>query len=329
MKCRAKLLAVAFVATLGGGAGAQVPDVAIARQLAIQGVEAVESGNCKDGVQLLERAEKMHHAPVHLQFIARCRYREGRLVMATELWRQIAREGAPAGASPALVNAVAEANAQLQRTLPRLARTTFRTTGEYPGLELRLDGTVLPQEILGGSQLLDPGPHELTATAPGYTPWQRGWTLTEGGNAEIVVTLAAAEGTPGPGPAVATGEGSGAGYPPWFGTAGWITASTGAAALVGGTVALLARNSRRNELESDCPNKECRDMEQAELDDRKSSIEGLTTAANVLFFGGGVLLAGGVTLIVLDKTSKSSGDGAAVVAGSHGALGGLTFRGRF
>ena len=329
MKCRAKLLAIAFVTAFGGEAGAQVPDVAIARQLAIQGVEAVEAGNCAEGASLLERAEKMHHAPVHLQYIARCRLREGRLVMATELWRQIIREGAPTGASPALVTAVNEANTQLGRTLPRLARTTIRTAAEYPGLELRLDGTVLPAEVLGGSQILDPGAHELTATAPGYAPWQRAWTLAEGGNTEIAITLLAAEAGSGPGPAVATGEDTNGKFPPWFGTAGWITASVGAGALVGGTVALLSRNSRRNELEKDCPNKICPPpMTQDELSDRQSSVESLTTAANILMFSGGALLAGGVTLIILDKTSKSSGE-TAVVAGSPGAPGGLTLRGTF
>jgi hypothetical protein len=128
---------------------------------------------------------------------------------------------------------------------------------------------------------------------------------------------------------VASGDERGGKYPPWFGTAGWITASVGGAALIGGTVALLARNSRRNDLENDClPNKVCPDISQDELDDRKQSIVDLTTAATVLMIGGGALLAGGVTLIVLDKTSGSSG-GTAIVAGSPGALGGLTFRGSF
>jgi hypothetical protein len=127
---------------------------------------------------------------------------------------------------------------------------------------------------------------------------------------------------------VASGDDHGK-FPPWFGTVGWITASTGAVAFVGGTVALLARNSRRNDLANACPDITCPPpMTQEELDDRKNSIVNLTTAASVLMIGGGTLIAGGVTLIVLDKTSGSPGN-ATIAAGSPGALGGITFRGTF
>src|SRR5262245_43815468 len=105
-------------------AGDSEMEIANARQLAIQGIDAVEGGNCKTGEPLLERAEKLHHATVHLQYIARCRLGSGRLVSATEMWRQIIREGAPPGSSPAVQAAVAEATAQLPKALPRLASTT-------------------------------------------------------------------------------------------------------------------------------------------------------------------------------------------------------------
>src|SRR5260221_283113 len=146
--CRAAVL-VAFVSAEGGvrAARAEVSPVATARQLAIQGIDAVESGDCVTGVPLLERAEQLHHASVHLQYLARCRAGAGRLVAATEMWRQIIREGAPEGSSPAVVAALGEATTELERTLPRLATTTIRTAAEYRGLELSLDGAPMPSEV--------------------------------------------------------------------------------------------------------------------------------------------------------------------------------------
>src|ERR1041385_7732363 len=152
------LLAVSFgVRTTLASAEDTEIEIANARQLAIQGIDAVEGGNCKAGEPLLERAEKLHHATVHLQYIARCRLADGHLVAATEMWRQIIREGAPAGSSPAVQAAVAEANPHLPRTLPRLASTTVRTSSDYRDIKLLLDGAALPQELIGAQQVMDPG----------------------------------------------------------------------------------------------------------------------------------------------------------------------------
>src|SRR5436190_5489961 len=117
-------------ATRAAGAADSEIEIANARQLAIQGIDAVESGNCKTGEPMLERAEKLHHATVHLQYLARCRLASGHLVSATEMWRQIIREGAPSGSSPAVQAAVAEANTHLPRALPKLAATTVRASAD-------------------------------------------------------------------------------------------------------------------------------------------------------------------------------------------------------
>jgi hypothetical protein len=344
---------IALVATfLARHAHAEVSEVATARQLAISGIDAVESGDCKKGEPLLDRAEKLHHASVHLQYLARCRAGSGRLVAATEMWRQIIREGAPPGASPAVLAALSEATTELERTLPRLATTTVRVAAEYKGLELRLDGVALPAEIVGTPQVLDPGAHELTAHAPGFAHWSKQWSLPEGGTADLVIELGPA--APGEESGAASGAaGAGPGdqgtRKSWVTPAGWVTASVGVAALIGGTVTLLARNSRREELANNCtkPNTTpggqplCwSDTDEAtappgshlytqeELESDKQTVRDLTTATNVLFISGGVLLAGGVTMIVLGRTSSSDdGPHTALLAGAPGAPAGLTLNG--
>src|SRR5690348_7059634 len=156
MRTRRAALA-AIVLFFACDAAAQETNVATARKLAIDGIDAIEAGDCDKGAPLLERAEQLHHASVHLQYLARCRVTKGRLVAATEMWRRIIRDGAPDGSSPAVVTALAEAQRELEKTLPRLAATTVRTAADYPGLSMTIDGTKLPADMVGTPQVLDPG----------------------------------------------------------------------------------------------------------------------------------------------------------------------------
>ncbi len=317
-------------------AAAQATSVATARQLAISGIDAVEAGNCDKGVPLLERAEQLHHASVHLQYLARCRAKSGKLVAATEMWRRIIRDGAPEGASPAVVAALTEAQSELDKALPRLASTTVRTTQDYPGLSLTIDGTKLPADMVGTRQILDPGDHELVVTAAGFQNWARRWTLAEGGTAELVVDL-----TPLPEGAIPPTEGLPARdeqkreSSSFLGPAGWITASVGAASLIAGTVTVFARDNRKAELAAQCPGGNCQapPHTQSEIDSKTGTIHDLTAASNVLLWGGGALLAGGVTLIVIDaangKKAASREPGTALLLGAPRATAGLTVQGRW
>ena len=311
--------------TSSGVASAQVPEVAIARQLAIQGIDAVESGDCAKGMPLLTRAEQMHHASVHLQYLARCRAADGRLVMATEMWRQIIREGAPNGASPAIIAAINEATTSLERTLPRLASTTIRTTDTYSGVALTLDGTSIPAEIVGTPQALDPGDHELRASAPGFLPWSHRWSVAEGAAAEVLVTLTAGQEAPREASEPVRGEPHS--FP--LATVGWVTASAGAASLVAATVTWLTRNSRRDQFRSDCHNEICpAGYGQSKIDDNVQTIKTLTTFSNVFLFGGGALLAGGVTMIAIGDSRTKEPHTALHVVGPNGCPG-LTLEGNW
>lgn len=315
--------------------------MAIARQLAIEGIDAVEGGDCKKGQPLLERAEQMHHASVHLQYLARCQARSGHLVIATEMWRQIVREGAPPGASQAVLNAINEAQGSLEQTLPKLGSTTIRANADYPGLALTLDGATIPPEILGAAQVVDPGRHVLVARARGFADFEHRWTVAEGGSAEVLIALvpgtsASDVETPPGSPGGDRGEKK-PGSP--LVTAGWITGSAGAIAIVAGTVTLLTRNSRRDEIASNCTNESCGApntkyyQAASQLESDKDTVKTLTTASNILLFGGGALLVGGVTMIVIGATSKSSADtgtrGTALLAGGPGGTPGLSLLGHW
>jgi hypothetical protein len=249
------------------------------------------------------------------------------------MWRQIIREGAPAGSSPAIQAAIAEANSQLPHTLPRLASTTVRASAEYRDIEVLVDGVAVRPELLGASQVIDPGEHHIEAQAPGYAHFSKSWTVGEGQSADIVITMTPAEGGAEGGPTTGpAGErekpgkkGSG------LTTAGFAVGAAGVIAMVAGTVTLLTRNNKREALASKCPNEECPigSITQPELDDEKQSVETLTTMTNVLMFGGGALIAGGVTLIVIGSSSKGDEPKTALTFGSPRADFGLSIRGTY
>ena len=328
---RAALAAAVVLSSVD--ASAQETSVATARQLAISGIDAVESGDCQKGTPQLERAEQLHHASVHLQYLARCRVAAGKLVAATEMWRRIIREGAPEGSSPAVAAALTEAQTELDKTLPRLASTTIRSADHYDGLSLTLDGVRLPSDMVGAPQILDPGAHELRVSAPGFQDWQKQWTLTEGGTAEVVVELAplaggGQAGTPVAGATASDKESSA----PWLVPAGWITASVGAASLIGGTVTLLMRNNRRSDMEKNCPGGPCNNPpynDPSYLQNEKDTIVDLTTASTALFWTGGALLAGGATMIIIGSQSSGKEPQTALLVGAPRATAGLTLQGRW
>jgi hypothetical protein len=333
-----RFIACSFAVVLGAAtktafAGDSEIEIANARQLAIQGIDAVEGGNCKTGEPLLDRAEKLHHATVHLQYLARCRLAAGRLVAATEMWRQIIREGAPSGSSPAVQAALAEANSQLPHTLPRLASTTVRASSEYRDIKVVVDGVAVRSELLGAAQVIDPGDHHIEAEAPGYARFSKTWTVGEGQSAEVVIKLTpaagGAEGGPTTGPVGEPEEpakqGSG------LKTAGFVVGAAGVLAVVAGTVTLLTRNNKQDTLASKCPNETCPQgsISPTELDDEKQSVHTLTAVTNVLMFGGGALLAGGITLLVIGSSSNDNEPKTAVTLGSPRADFGLSIRGTY
>jgi hypothetical protein len=252
------------------------------------------------------------------------------------MWRQIIREGAPSGSSPAVQAAIAEANTQLPHTLPRLASTTVRASAEYRDIKVVVDGVSVRSELLGAAQVIDPGDHHIEAEAPGYARFSKTWNVGEGQSAEVVIKLTpAADGAVSGPTTISAGEPeepakSGSGLK----TAGFVVGATGVLAMVAGTVTLLTRNNKEDTLASKCtlPEQGCAPGSFAnaqELEDEKDSVHTLTAVTNVLMFGGGALLAGGVTMIVIGSRSNGSEPRTALTFGSPRADFGLSLRGTY
>jgi hypothetical protein len=306
---------------------AQAPprDVATARKLANSGIDAFEAGDCTRALELLERAQTLHAAPVHLQYMARCYKKQGRWVLATEAWRQILRvvgENDP----KAFQTAAAEARKELPGAEAQLGNLTLRVT-PAASAKVLLDGKSVAAATFGVPQVVDPGDHELVVSAPGHRTKSQSFQIEPKATLSLDVVLEkAAPGGEAAEPKRAAVDASKAGG--GTSTLGVVLAVGGGAALIGGTVALLSRNSKRSELQDDCPGGQCRFASESEFRDRKASVEDLTLATNVLFIAGGALAATGVTLLVIGSGSEERSGAEVAVRAAPGSAG-VSLGGRF
>ena len=162
---------VAAIGTTASSARAdESADTATARALGSEGVTLADAGRCRDAVEKLERAEKLHHAPTTATRLAECEIELGRIVGGTERLQRVIREPLPANAHPAFVAAVARAQKALDAALPRIATLRITISGA-PAVHptVTVDGEVVPDAI-DVPRRIDPGAHTVDVRAPGFRP---------------------------------------------------------------------------------------------------------------------------------------------------------------
>jgi hypothetical protein len=300
---------------------------ATARRLAQDAMDLADRGDCTAALPLLAKAEALYHAPVHLQYVARCHAQKGHLVAATETWRALSREKLLPDAPAIFRDAVAEAFREIERLEPKLGTLTLRTTRSYAGAAIELDGQALPPAAVDAPFVVDPGHHELVVEAPGYEAWRREFDVAEGGKTTIDWTLREMTAQPSdaggplvmpeaPGPTDSV-------RPRAAKTVGIALCSAGGAALLAGAITWGVRNADRSRLRQQCPGGDCEFDPQSD----KSRIQTMTAVTNVLAFGGASLAASGA--LVWWLSAKREAPKVAVGAGLTKAEGFITLRGTF
>jgi hypothetical protein len=167
-------------------AGAQTPDpamLAAAEALFQEGKRALDEGNYALACPRLADSLQLDPAGGTALLLAICLEAQGKLASAwaayngaLSLARRDHREDREKQAR--------ERIALLEPTMPRLR---FRG-GDVAGAEVRLDSRLLPLSARELPLPVDPGPHELTATAPGYLTWSQAFTLGPGETRELEIT---------------------------------------------------------------------------------------------------------------------------------------------
>jgi hypothetical protein len=161
---------------------------------------------------MLQRAQQLYDAPVHLLYVARAQVKLGNLVEGAETYRRLERVQLEAGAPKAFKDAVAVAGKELSEVEPRLP--ALRLDVDPPGvngLEIRIDGEPVPAAVVGIDRPLNPGEHKVEVWAPGHSKAEANVALAEGERKRIELKLVPGEGPPPAG--VTPGAGPSSGVP--------------------------------------------------------------------------------------------------------------------
>jgi hypothetical protein len=328
---------------------ASAADVALARNLGLEGVKLADSGDCAGAIDKFQRAETLYHAPTILGRLGECQIAVGKLVAGTESLQRVVREALPPRAPAAFVAAQERAKKLLNTALPKVAKLRIHLDAP-PGARavVRLDGEPVSLATLDVDRPADPGSHAIDASAPGFLTATTQVALRDGEAGAATLKLEpdpAAAGAPPPGYPPPAGGPPGAPYPPmqpgaapppggaWpppapqqtadvrpggsSKTAGFVVLGVGAAGLVVGSVFGLMAKGKASTLDGVCgPTKgQCPSSSQTDIDAMKSQ----ATISTVGFVVGGAGIGGGLILLLTAGSSKPAAATGAVVRPYVGA----------
>ncbi len=295
-------LAAATLATSPARAD-DAANTATARALGIEGVTLADAGKCREAIEKLERAEKLHHAPTTATRLAECEIEIGRLVSGTERLQRVVREPLAADAHPAFVAAAARAQKDLAAALPRIA--TLRLSVKAPAgakLTITIDDEPASDAILDSNRRTDPGPHKIAVTAHGCKPAATTALLEEGQTKSVVLELHVDPAAP-PEPVAAAyepvqPEARGGSKAPAM-----VAFGVGALGLGAGVLGAVTVSNKSHALESTCDaSRVCPTASREDI----SSAKQWATISTVGFVTAGVGLVSGVVLLLAAGAPSSS-----------------------
>jgi hypothetical protein len=151
-------------------------DVARAERLFEDAKKLVREGRHAEACVELEESERLDSA-LGTQFnLADCYEHTGRLARAWALFTRVGASAKAAGKRERERAAVDRASA----LEPKLARVTVSVKDAVPGLDVRRDGVVWPRDAIGRSEVVDPGPVSITASAPGHREFATRFVIAAG-----------------------------------------------------------------------------------------------------------------------------------------------------
>jgi hypothetical protein len=297
---------------------AQTPspeDVASARALGTEGVKLADAGNCASAIPKLEAAEKLYHAPTTLERLGECQVNLGRLVAGTESLNRVVRETLAPNAPTAFVSAQQRAAQLLATAQPRIGKLRIHVdVAPIDKVTVTVDGANVPSALLDSARPTDPGPHEVSASAPGYKTATASVQLAAGAESPVPLSLepdpnavapsgASSASTAQP-PPLGDGQSVGVVPPPGQGSTApnripaIVAFGIGGAGVVVGSIFGIMALGTKSSLDNACPDKKmCPPSSQSDID-------ALSTRATLSSIGFGVGIVGVAVGTVLLVTAR-------------------------
>jgi hypothetical protein len=163
---------------------------ATARAAYIEGVGMQEKNDCAGALPKFEVAQKMFSAPTHLLRIAQCQAATGKLVEAQETYETLTRMSIVGDAPGAFKQAQDEGKKELPALKPRIPTLRVQVAPANPkGLLVLVNGSPMPNELVGIARPVNPGNYKVSAEASGMKAAPQVVDLVEGANKTIDLTL--------------------------------------------------------------------------------------------------------------------------------------------
>ena len=307
VRFRAIASVAALVATLGasGAARAAQPsasDRATARSLAVEGQKALDRKDYALALDRFTRANKLVPAPTLALRVARAQVGLGKLVEAQETYNRIIRAGAAPDSPAVFQQAVDDAKQEVAGLAPRLAWLTITVEGPTDA-RVTIDGAPVSPAEIGVRRAIDPGPHVVRVSSPGYASTQRDVTVTEGQSGSVQLTPERAATSAGGAPPPVADSGSAPST--WQRPVGFVALGVGALGLVVGSVEGAVAIHKHSQLGDACPGGTCPPDQGPLLDSYRTA----GTIATAGFVVGAVGIGAGITLLL---TAPKSGQTAYV-----------------
>ena len=274
---------------------------AAARQLGYSGVEAFEAKQYAVASEKLEKAYAVLRVPSLGLWSARALAKLGKLLEASERYREVTRLPVTGGDEEVQKQARVSAQSELDALQPRISNLVVRIKGAASGeLSLMIDGTKVSSQLVGAPTPVNPGAHRVEGTAHGQTA-VRDLTVGEGEQQEVLLELADVATSPvTKPPAPKPTEDEGTSQPSRSNlqrTSAYVLLAGGLAGLATGGVTGLMAVSRRASLDN---NKGCADDHDCprSLSNEVSTYNTLRNVSTVGFVAGGIFFAAGFTLLL-------------------------------
>jgi hypothetical protein len=144
------------------------------------GMRLMGEGKYPEACPKLAESERLDPSIGTLYRLSLCFEATGRTASAWLGYLDVAARALTLGQADREKAARAKA-ATLEPKLMRL-KITVQPAAASAGVEVKRDGTVVSTPLWGTAVPLDPGPHKVTATAPGKEPWELGVQLDRAGS---------------------------------------------------------------------------------------------------------------------------------------------------
>ncbi len=267
------------------------------RSMFQQGLELEHAGNWGGALQIFREVGQTRMTPQVRYHIAMCEEKLGKLVAALGGYELAKAEAETVGP-----DFQAEVDGSIEALRQKIPMLTIERGPGAAAASIEVDGVALGASSINQPFPADPGPHAISAKAPGYKELVAVVELAEGERSSFVVKLEQREPPPTSLPPHEAGSAPAEEQPPAKRSrlVPYVIGGAGVAALAGAGVLFYLRQNELSGLDEECANGSCPPEKQDDYDKMTTYHYGSQIALGVGVIGVGTA----VTLILLEPKSK-------------------------